>query len=91
MTTITDNLAEHRFELATASEPAAVYYRLEGDTVVLTHTEVPYEHAGQGLGTALAKGVFELMRRSGTRVQVRCDFMGRFVAQHPEYADVLAR
>ena len=91
MITITDNLAEHRFELATGSEPAAVYYRLEDDTVVLTHTEVPFEHAGQGLATSLAKGVFELMRRSGKRVQVRCDFMGRFVSQHPEYADVLAR
>lgn len=52
MTAITDNLAEHRFELATGGEPASVCYRLEDETVVLTHTQIPFEHAGQGLGTS---------------------------------------
>ena len=34
----------HRFELPIEDSVAVVYYRLDGDRLVLTHTEVPQEY-----------------------------------------------
>lgn len=91
MAEINDNISQHRFELTTLDGAiASVYYRMDADTVVLIHTEVPFEHSGEGLATQLATGVFTLLRKAHRRAEVRCDFMGRFIAGHPEFSDVLA-
>lgn len=43
MSTVQDNPVEHRFELPLEGthEVAAAYYRVDGDSIVLTHTIVP--------------------------------------------------
>lgn len=88
---VIDNLAEQRFEIALdGNDIAAAYYRIdENGRVVLTHTEVPFAYGGQGVGTELATGVFELIRASGRKAVLKCAFMGRFYASHPEYADIV--
>ena len=89
---VVDNPSEPRFELQREGEDiAAAYYRIdENGRVVLTHTEVPYEYGGQGIGTRLAQGVFDLIRASGRKAVLKCSFMARFFAMHPQYADVVA-
>ena len=88
---VVDNPAEHRFELQLEGEDiAAAYYRIdENGRVVLTHTEVPYAYSGRGIGTALATGVFNLIRASGRKAVLKCSFMGRFYATHPQYGDIV--
>ena len=88
---VVDNPARHRFELAIdgSDEPAAAYYRIDGDRLILIHTEVPQAFSGRGIATRLAAGVFDLIRASGRKVVPRCPFMGAFAARHPEYADVI--
>jgi predicted GNAT family acetyltransferase len=87
---VIDNSSEHRFELPLAGEAiAAAYYRLSDGHVVLIHTEVPSEFAGRGLGTRLAAGTFELIRRSGRKAVLKCPFMARFYADHSDYADIV--
>jgi uncharacterized protein len=90
---VTENGAQHRFEQAiegSDGDIAAAYYRLEDGVVVLTHTEVPFEYSGQGIGSRLARGVFDLLRASGRKAVLRCPFMSAFYARHPEYSDVVA-
>jgi len=89
---VVDNPAQHRFELAIdgGDEVAAAYYRVEGDRVILTHTEVPPAASGRGIGTRLAKGVFDSIRASGRKAVPKCPFMGAFAARHPEYADLVS-
>ncbi len=89
---VVDNPAEHRFELPVegSDEVAAAYYRIDGDRVILTHTEVPPAASGRGVGTRLAKGTFDLIRASGRKIVPRCPFMGAFAARHPEYADLVS-
>ena len=86
-----DNVAMHRFELPLDKEGviAAAYYRVDGDKVVLTHTEVPPEYGGRGIGSRLARGVFEAIRASGRKIVPQCPFIGTFAARHPEYADLI--
>lgn len=78
-----------RFELVVDGVTAIAAYRLEGDRVVLTHTEVPEALAGRGVGTRLARGVFDILRARGAKVVPRCPFMATFVKRHPAYADLV--
>jgi uncharacterized protein len=86
---VTENPAAHRFEMAVGDSIAAAYYRLEDGKVVLTHTEVPQELSGQGIGSRLADGVFQLIRASRRKAVVRCSFMAGWVNRHPEVADLV--
>jgi hypothetical protein len=87
---VTNNPAEHRFEMAIAEDAvAAAYYRLDGGRVVLIHTEVPSEFSGQGLATQLATGAFDLIRQSGRKAVLKCPFMANFFRGHPKYADIV--
>jgi len=89
-TKVIDNPAEHRFELALEGDAiAAAYYRIEDGRVALTHTEVPYQYSGQGIGSRLARGVFDAIRASGRKAVLKCSFMARFYAAHPEYSDIV--
>jgi predicted GNAT family acetyltransferase len=88
--TVTDHPDKNRFELPVDGELALAYYRRDGDQFVLTHTEVPQRLSGQGIGSRLAKGVFEAIRASGGRAVTRCEFMAAYAARHPEYADLIA-
>ncbi|MES3106883.1 GNAT family N-acetyltransferase [Sphingomonas aurantiaca] len=88
---VVENPSQRRFELPVGDDAvAAAYYRVEGDNLVLIHTEVPSEYAGHGAATRLALGTFELIRSSGRKAVLRCPFMLKFFARHPEYADVVA-
>ncbi|MGY4313599.1 GNAT family N-acetyltransferase [Bradyrhizobium sp. JR3.5] len=91
MSAVRDIPTEHRFELTidNSSEIAAAYYRIEGGWLVLTHTEVPRQFSGRGVGSRLARGVFDAIRASGCKVVLRCPFMVAYYAHHPEYYDIV--
>lgn len=88
---VTENVQQSRFELAIAYGLFAMaYYRIENGRIVLVHTEVPAEFSGQGIGSLLAKGTFELLRKTGREAVLKCPFMGEVFMNHPEYVDVVA-
>jgi predicted GNAT family acetyltransferase len=90
-TSVKENAEQHRFELPIADGAiAAAYYRMEGGLVVLIHTEVPAEFSGQGIASRLAQGAFEILRKTGRKAVLKCPFMSRYFAKHPEYADIVA-
>src|SRR5918993_2947476 len=84
---VRDNPDQHRFELPVGEALAAAYYRVDGNRVVLTHTEVPQELSGQGIASRLAEGAFALIRASGRKAVTRCSFMAQWASRHPEVAD----
>ncbi len=86
---VVENAAQNRFELSLDGGTALVAYRRDGERLVLVHTEVPAELSGQGVGSKLAKGVFELLRASGRKAVVRCEFLKGWLAKHPDYNDVV--
>ncbi|GAA4128477.1 GNAT family N-acetyltransferase [Aminobacter aganoensis] len=86
---VVDNPAMSRYELAIGDEVAAAYYRIEDGRVVLVHTEVPHQFTGQGIGSRLAKGVFETIKASGRRAIAKCPFMAAYASRHPEYMALL--
>lgn len=87
---VRENAGQNRFERPIRDDAiAAAYYRDADGKLVFIHTEVPSEFAGQGIATELARGTFDLLRKSGRRAVLTCPFMVHFANAHPEYADVV--
>lgn len=90
MDRIIDNVALGRFELAFDGGVAFADYRADGERVIITHTEVPPAYSGQGIGSRLAKGIFDELRSSGRKAVIRCSFIADCVRRHPDYRDLVA-
>lgn len=87
---VRNNRSLSRYELQIDEEAfASAYYRIEDGNVVLIHTEVPFQFSGEGYAKALADGVFQMVKANGGKVVVKCGFMGRYVARHPELLDMV--
>jgi predicted GNAT family acetyltransferase len=65
---VTNNRAERRFELMTDAGPAVAAYEVDGDTIVFTHTVVPREAEGRGVGSRLIAGALEQVRAEGVKI-----------------------
>ena len=88
--TVRDNPAQNRFEMDLGDSIAIANYRLSPGVVTIYHTEVPPRHGGQGIGSALVRGVLDIIRARNEKVQPRCPFVTAFIRKNPEYQDLLA-
>ena len=86
MTEVRDNTERHRFELDAEGHVAFSYYRREGATLTVLHTEVPAELNGKGIGSALVRGLLDIARAEKLKVVPHCPFVAGYIAKHPEYA-----
>lgn len=64
--------------------------RIEGDEVVIPHTEIRYDERGQGWGEVLVRGALDHVRATGRTVVPRCWFVVEFLELHPEFSDLRA-
>jgi predicted GNAT family acetyltransferase len=64
-------------------------YRISGDVVTFTHTEVDERFEGRGVGSRLARAALDDVREQGKRVRPLCPFIARFIREHDEYADLV--
>jgi predicted GNAT family acetyltransferase len=78
-----------RFEVTHDSHTAELDYRDDGTRVVFTHTGVPRNLEGHGIGGALARAGLDWARDEGRRVVPQCPFVRAWIARHPEYADLV--
>jgi predicted GNAT family acetyltransferase len=89
MKSVIDNKAEQEFELTVDGYRAVAAYQLEGDTIVFTHTEVPPEIEGRGVGTKLIQAALDSARDRGLKVVPQCRFVRAYMEKHPETRDML--
>lgn len=85
---VTDNRAESRFELQTEAGPAIAAYERHGDVITFTHTAVPEQAEGQGVGSRLVKGALAQVRSEGLRVVPACSFVAAYLQRHPDAAEL---
>ena len=86
---VRNNVAAHRFELDADGHTAVAYYTMAPGVVTFTHTEVPQELSGRGIGSRLVQGALEQVRAQGLRVVPKCPFVSAYMGKHPEYNDLL--
>jgi len=87
---IVDNSAEQRIELTVDGHLAFADYELDGQRIVFTHTEVPEELQGQGIGSTLVRGALDLARERELEVIPSCPFVANYVREHPAYLDLVS-
>jgi predicted GNAT family acetyltransferase len=87
---ISDNKERGRYEVAVDGGTAFVTYRLSGNSIALLHAEVPRHLRGQGIGERMVDAVMADIRRRGLKAVPYCSFVAGYLAEHPEYSDLLA-
>ena len=87
---IVDNPSRHRFEIDLGNgEFAFAAYNLLPGAIRLHHTEVPQNHGGKGLGTALVRAGLAAARERGLKVIPICPFFRAYLKKHPEEQDLV--
>ncbi|MBP6020759.1 MAG: N-acetyltransferase [Burkholderiaceae bacterium] len=86
---IEQNTDRQRFQWIEGSALSVLDYRLEGDVLSLTHTEVPPALAGRGIAADLTKFALDMARTNGWRVQPLCSYTVAYLRRHPEYQDLV--
>lgn len=88
--TIRDNAELSRYEASVAEELAAfTEYRLRDATITFVYTEVAQPFLGQGMGSRLAAGTLDDVRRRGLSVVPECHFIRKYMRKHPETIDLV--
>ncbi len=91
MLEVIDNAEASQYEVLLDGESVGfASYRHSDDQVLLPHAEVRAELNGQGIGSALAKGALDDIRRQGLHAVPLCPFIVYYVRCHPEYQDLVA-
>lgn len=88
---VLNNPAQQRYELRSGEAVLGIanYRQDGGDTLVFTHTEVDPQKEGHGYGSQLARGALDDVRDSSRKVIASCEFIARYINEHPEYRDLL--
>lgn len=87
---VTDNADEGRYELSVDGQMAVLGYHRRGDTIFLTHTEVPEALEGQGIGSRIVKHALDTARAAGEKVAPWCPFVRAYIDRHPEYEEIVS-
>lgn len=64
---------------------AIEYIRTAEGNLYLTHTEVPDELSGKGIGTDLVRSVLEDLEKKGVKIVPLCTFVAAYIERHPEW------
>jgi len=83
------NAAENRFEVQVENQIAVLNYTERGDTITFTHTGVPSELEGRGIGSKIVHAGLEYAREKGYKVVPLCWFVAGYIERHPEYKSLL--
>lgn len=88
---VTDKPASRRYEAEVDGATAFVEYSLRGARIALLHTEVPKSLSGRGVGSTLAQGVLDDVRRRGLTLEPSpmCSFIAAWIERHPQYRDLV--
>ena len=87
---VINNKAKKRYEVAVDNFLAIADYIETGEGVVfMTHTEVPVELEGKGIGSALVKFALQDIKDRGLKVSPMCPFVRAYIERHPEWKSLI--
>ena len=84
------NAAQHRFEVDLGDSIAFAAYALHDGNIVFTHTDVPPQHEGHGIGTLLIEAGLDHARDQSLTVIPSCPFFAAYMKKHGEVQDLLS-
>jgi uncharacterized protein len=81
---VVDNDAHHQLEIVQGDICAALRYRVDGDRLVMEHTEVPEAWGGQGVGGRLVLAAITKAAREDLELVSECPFATKWMEGHPD-------
>ena len=82
---IVDHPEKKRYEASVAGAVARIEYIKAQDKIYLTHTEVPKELEGKGVGSKLVAKVLADVDAQGLTLVPLCPFVALYLKRHPEW------
>lgn len=83
---LTDNTNDNQYEFHIGGYLAKIeYIKTNNGEIYLTHTEVPVELEGKGIGSQLAEKVLNDIERQGLRLVPLCPFVAGYIKKHPDW------
>jgi uncharacterized protein len=82
---VVHNESQNRFEIAIGGEVAFAEYRIDGNRMLFTHTEVPPLFRGQGIANKLVRAGFDVANERNLQIVPLCSYVARVLQQHPEF------
>lgn len=79
-----------QFEIKIDDEVAKIEYHIMDDRIFLTHTEVPEELGGRGIGNLLAQKTLDHISKTKYKVVPYCTFIVNYIRKNPKYRHLLA-
>lgn len=84
------NIEKRRYEMVVGDHTAFVDYLKAKNGIYLTHTEVPKEIEGQGVGSQLVSEVLKALKEDNEKVVPLCPFVAHYIREHPEWKPMIA-
>lgn len=79
-----------RFQIAVDGQVAGFTQYQDRDGVrIFPHTEIDPAYQGQGLASKLIAQALDATREKGLSALPLCPAVARYIAKHPEYADLV--
>ncbi len=80
-----DNKENKRYEFRLEGGIPFIDYILTRNKIYLTHTEVPAELEGKGIGSKLIRAALEDIDRRDLTLIPLCPFVAGYLKKHPEW------
>jgi hypothetical protein len=84
MSDVVDDRAHERFVFEREGDVAQLVYEVEGNNLLLVHTEVPDAFQGQGVGGRLVLAAVDRARAENLTVVPWCPFARSWLERHPD-------
>jgi predicted GNAT family acetyltransferase len=87
---VADNPEQQQYEIRADGELAGfIQYHLRDGVIAFLHTEIDPRFRGHGVAGRLIQSSLEAARDRHLAVLPYCPFVRRWIADHPEYADLV--
>ena len=88
---LVDNEQLKQYEFHIDKFVPKIEYIKEKDKIYLTHTEVPTNLEGRGIGSDLIKNVLEDIKRKNLTLIPLCPFVALYIKRHPEWKKLVLK
>ncbi|MCA5584941.1 MULTISPECIES: GNAT family N-acetyltransferase [Parabacteroides] len=87
-----DNTENHQYEFHIGKlVPKIEYIKSKNGEIYLTHTEVPVQLEGKGVGSQLVEKVLKDIERQELRLVPLCPFVAGYIKKHPDWRRIVMK
>lgn len=86
-----NNENKNRYEMHVDGHVPIIEYIHRNHKIFLTHTEVPKELGGRGIGSQLVRKTLEDIKKRDLVLVPLCPFVASYISRHPEWKELVMK